>query len=352
MEVCEYGSEFDWQANEAFLIKEENNLFSTAKKFRSGRDAMKAVAAWAKAQYKTVLLPALCCESMVSPFTMHGIAPVFYKLNPDYTADLSDVNEKLTPNSILLYGSYFGIAPFADAALQTLRETRTDVLFMEDCTQDVLMPRETGVFVPEVTVASIRKWIPIADGGLLWTDLPILENGRKETRFAALRKEAMEKKSAYLQTGDMTMKDHFRHLLGEAAELLDESEEPCLMTADSKALLGKLDFAKIYTCRRKNAAMLQESLKNTPDLKLIAPMPACSTIYFPIWVKDQVRVQTELAKLGIYCPVIWPVPEEAEGVCAVSEDTAEHMLGVPCDQRYTPEDMKVIGRKIVEIVHE
>lgn len=350
--VCEYGSEFDWQANEAFLIKEENNLFAAAKKFRSGRDAMKAVAAWAKGQYTKVLLPALCCESMVSPFTMHGITPVFYKLNTDYTANLSDVQEKLEAHTILLYGSYFGIAPFADTDLQTLRNTQTDVLFMEDRTQDILMPRGVADFTPDVIVASIRKWIPIADGGLLWSRFPIPENGRKELRFATLRKEAMEKKSAYLQTGDMTLKDNFRHLLWEAAGLLDESTEPCLMTEDSKSLLEKLDFTKIYACRRENAAMLQEVLENTPDLKLIAPMPVCSTIYFPILVKDQGRVQGELAKLGIYCPVIWPVPKEAEGVCAVAEDTAEHMLGVPCDQRYTPDEMKKIACRIMEIVHE
>ena len=63
-------------------------------------------------------------------------------------------------------------------------------------------------------------------------------------------------------------------------------------------------------------------------------------------------MQRALAEKGIYCPVIWPVPQQALGVCEVAEFTAEHMLGVPCDQRYTPEDMTYIGQKILEIVNE
>jgi len=37
------------------------------------------------------------------------------------------------------------------------------------------------------------------------------------------------------------------------------------------------------------------------------------------------------------------VPTQATGVCAVAEYTAEHMLGVPCDQRYSEEDMAHIA---------
>lgn len=351
MKVCEYGSEFDWQANEAFLTQDGKNRFVSAQKFRSGRDAMKAVASSVKAQYTRVLLPALCCESMVSPFTMHGFTPVFYKLQSDYKADVSDVKQKLNESTILVYGSYFGMDPFDEETLERLHRLYPRSLFMEDRTQDILAPRENRKFIPNVTVASIRKWIPIPDGGLLWGRVSA-ETAYNDT-FAILRKDAMVKKSQYLQSGDNALKDTFRHMLAQASECLDESPAPHAMTGESEQLLKTLDFERVYARRQENARALQKAVRPEKDrLQLITETPEKSTLYFPILVKDQRKVQSELAKLGIYCPVIWPVPEQALGVCEVAEFTAEHMLGVPCDQRYTPEDMAYIGQQIMRIVHE
>lgn len=351
MKVCEYGSEFDWQANEAFLTQVQQDRFASAQKFRSGRDAMKAVAASVKERYTRVLLPALCCESMVSPFTMHGFTPVFYKLRSDYTADVTDVEQKLDENTVLVYGSYFGIDPFDEETLERLYRLYPQALFMEDRTQDILIPGENRRFTPDVTVASIRKWIPIPDGGLLWGK--VTAQAEQNDTFASLRKEAMVKKSQYLQTGDEALKDVFRHMLGEASECLDASPAPHTMTAESEELLEKLDFAGIYARRQENAKALMNALTPEKDrLQLITASPEISTLYFPILVKDQSKTQTALAKRGIYCPVIWPVPREALGTCPVAEFTAEHMLGVPCDQRYTPEDMTYIGQQIMRVIHE
>lgn len=351
--IFEYGSEFDWNANEAFWKQTDSSqaAFFAAQKFRSGRDAMKAVALAVKDRCSRVLLPALCCESMVSPFTMHGIEPVFYKLCPNYTADVQDVQQKLRPDTVLVYGSYFGIDPFDDEMLATLRRLYPKTLFMEDRTQDVLTPRENRGFTPDVTVASIRKWIPIADGGLLWGT--VKTESQTDDTFARLRKDAMVMKSQYLRSGDARVKDCFRQLLGQASEYLDEKSQPYEMTEESRQLLERLDFEKIYTCRQANAHALQRVLDHgRAKLHYITGTPEKSTLYFPVLVDEQEKVQSALAQEGIYCPVIWPIPQQARGVCEVAEFTAEHMLGVPCDQRYTPEDMTYIGQKILEIVNE
>lgn len=353
--IREFGSEFDWKANDAFFAvagAPQLNL-ETAETFRSGRDAMKAVAAAVKDTHCQVLLPALCCESMVLPFVMHGIKPVFYKMRSDYTADPEDVQQKLTEGSVLVYGSYFGIDPFDDETLERLHGLYPKALFMEDRTQDILAQRRERSFVADVTVASIRKWIPVPDGGLLWSSRSFQTETCQDDRFAKLRKAAMEEKSEYLQKGDGTLKDSFRHKLGEANECLDRSATPHTMTEESRQLLAQLDFEKIYACRQANAKALQKALgAETENLRFITRDPAVSTLYFPILVQDQGKVQSTLAQAGIYCPVIWPVPEPAVGVCPVADFTAAHMLGVPCDQRYTPEDMAYIGQQIVRIVHE
>lgn len=345
--VREFGSEYDWQANERFL-RPTGDLFADAKKYRSGRDALKAVAKEMVGKYTFVLLPALCCESMVSPFTLYGIKPKFYRLREDYTADLTDLESKLKENTILLYGSYFGIDPISQEDLFRLKKDYPEALFLEDRTQDILVPRAGG-FSPDVTIASIRKWTAIGDGGLLWSKQYDFAPGVTDARFAQLRKTAMEQKSLYLEQGDPALKDSFRHLLGQANELLDGDKTVYAMTEDSQTLLARLDAEKMLSLRQENAKVLLEKLEG--KLSLITKNPENSTLYFPILVEDQGAVQSALAQKGIYCPVIWPVPEEANGVCPVAHYTAQHMLGVPCDHRYTPKDMEFIADEIVRILN-
>lgn len=345
----EFGSEYDQAANASFLCAGVPQLnLENALTYRSGRDALKAAALVLKGGYGRVLLPALCCESMVSPFTKHGITPVFYRSHPDYTADLADVREKLTDDSILLYEPYFGIDPFRREDLLRLKEEFPGVVLLEDRTQDLLRVR-TEESLADITVASIRKWTAVPDGGLLWSHRFSPAPGINDPQFGLLRHDAFLKKTAYHQSGDATLKDEFRHAFAQANELLDVSPQPVAMGEESLTLLKKLDFAKIYALRQENARTLLSILKDAP-VTLITEKPEISTLYFPVLVEDQSGVQSALAKMGIYCPVIWPVPEEALGICLVAEHTAAHMLGIPCDHRYTPKDMKFIGESLVRTI--
>lgn len=353
MKVKEFGSEYHWDANLPFLSAAADQLgLERARCYRSGRDALKAVAEAQKHRCDRVLLPALCCESMVAPFVLHGIRPVFYRTKSDYSADFEDVQSKLTDNCILLYQSYFGIPPFSTQQLQTLRRERPGVLLLEDRTQDLLRPKAAEDCLSHITVASVRKWTAVADGGVLWSELPFPEPKETEPEFAVLRENALRQKSTYHQTGNAGLKDAFREKLAKANDLLEASSVAAAMSPGSAHLLKCLDFEKIYALRRENVRVLASVLEEALDGQLLDAVTRepDSTLYFPILTQQQSAVQTALARQGIYCPVIWPVPEEALGVCPVAEDTARRILGVPCDHRYTPEDMRHIGESIIRTV--
>jgi len=353
MKVREFGSEYHWDANLPFLSADAPQLgLEHAHCYRSGRDALKAVAQLLKHRCDRVLLPALCCESMVSPFVLHGIQAVFYRTKADYTADFEDVQSKLTDNCILLYQAYFGIPSFSSQQLQKLREAHPGVLLLEDRTQDLLRPKAAEDRLAHICIASVRKWTAVADGGVLWSNMPFPEPKEADPEFATLREEALRQKSTYHQTGDADLKDSFREKLAKANTLLETSCIATAMSPASAALLKSLDFEKIYTLRRDNVRVLASVLEDALDgqmLDVVTREPE-STLYFPILVERQSAVQSALARQGIYCPVIWPVPEEALGVCSVAEDTARRILGVPCDHRYTPEDMRYIGECIIRTV--
>lgn len=347
----EYGSEYDFLANTEFLSESDMGFVKPDwQLYRSGRDAMKALARIAGR--KKVLLPALCCESMILPFEKNGYRVEFYRLREELCADEQDVLEKLEPGCVLLYMRYFGIPAFSDVFLMSLRDRGEGILIVEDRTHDILLPRAEEGFVPDAMLSSLRKWAALPDGGMLTTGLGSCE-AVDDRRFANIRLEAMKKKSRYLESWEPELKKEFLSELNAASDILDESGEPVLMGAGEEKLLRSIDFEKLLRRRQENALLLREllmPLESAGKLKFLSPSPEKSTLYFPIMLEQRREVQLAMAKRDIYCPVIWPMPEEAEGICPVCTYMTEHMLAIPCDQRYSEEDMRFIAAALTEIL--
>lgn len=356
VEVREYGSEFDWASTDACLAEAHTSLPLNSKNtyyFRSGRDALKAVAKKYADTHKKVLLPALCCDSMASPFSMNGYEVMFYRLNEDCTADEDDIISKLSDDCVFLYMSYFGIKPLTDSQLTALREGCSLAKFVEDRTHNPLHRTEDKDFTADATVISIMKWFSIPDGGLLYSDENFDDEYSSDTLFSDIRTEAMKLKSEYLKTGDSTLKDKFREMLSKALSLLDLSDESYIMTEQSRTLLERIDYDAILSKRQKNARALYNALQELcaiGKIHFITDTPEDSTIYFPIMVDNRDAVQSVLAQNSVYCPVIWPLPEKAGEICKNSKLISENMLAIPCDQRYDEDDMCIIAKRIKQIL--
>ncbi len=336
----EYGSEHHWQSRTAYItgsggLEPEDWSF-----YRSGRDAMKQVAAMHRGG--RVLLPALCCESMILPFEKNGCAVKFYKLKADLAGDEEDVLKKLGPGCILLYMTYFDVRPFSQAFLEKLRAL--GVFLLEDRTQDIIVRRREE-FLPDATVASLRKWAAMPEGGLLKTEAA-LPPAETDGRFARLRLEAMEEKGDYLELGRPEMKADFLKKLHEADELLDESGKAVAMSPENLGYIEELDFERILERRRQNCSVLRRELKEAAaagKLSFMGSGENTSGLYLGVMLNNRDAVQKYMAERSIYCPVIWPVPDEAKGVCENCEYVAGHMLALPCDQRYGQKDMEHIA---------
>ena len=84
--------------------------------------------------------------------------------------------------------------------------------------------------------------------------------------------------------------------------------------------------------------------------RFLTGTPEESTLYFPIRLENRDAVQKAMAAKNVYCPVIWPEPAEAAGVCPVSRAVVDDMLAIPCDQRYDEADMDYISGCLTEIL--
>ena len=343
----EYGSEHHWQSRQGFEGVTRRREIYAWRFYRSGRDALKQVARLHRGA--TVLLPALCCESMILPFTLNGCPVAFYKLKPDLTGDEADVLSKAAPGTVLLYMPYFDVQPFTTDFLTRLRQS--GVILLEDRTQDIIVGRPAS-FLPDYTVASIRKWAALPEGGILKT-AAVLPRVAADSRFGALRRQAMEEKGTYLENGDAELKQDFLEKFHEAEALLDESGQPVSMSMENRAYMENIDFALVLSARRRNAAVLEQALAELAAAGTIRPLCKSETtagLYYPILLENRDAVQQALARRNIYCPVIWPIPAQAQGICENSETTAAHILALPCDQRYTERDMLHIAEELKTIL--
>ena len=110
----------------------------------------------------------------------------------------------------------------------------------------------------------------------------------------------------------------------------------------SYAILKRENIVKNSSCRISNFKTLYDGLKGSnncqPVYKNINELTT-APLYFPVFTDIRQDVQNILADNHIYAPVIWPLGSEE---MIVSDDVKyiyNHILAIPCDQRYKREDM-------------
>ena len=357
--VKEYGYEYDAELdkqlfNETFG-QNTKERFRGAYCLRSGRDAMKVIAR--EHNDAVVLIPALACDSMVLPFEMYGHKIVYYKLNKDLKIELDSFYSLLKENStktiLFLYMDYFGIKSIQDNQLTDINNNFKNVVFINDITHVFLTFNQEKNFEADYTIASLRKWINIPDGGLLWCKKE-LKNAEfaNDTSFAYKRLEAQQLRHSFFETGDQEQKKEYRKIFSEVSDILNNNPIPASMSKYSFELIKKIDFNEIFKIRQNNAKALINVLKTSTKIVILQNNESLSSLYVPFLIDNRDLKQQELNKIGIFNTIIWPLSATQINECSNSKYIVNHMLAAPCDQRYTIKDMKYIGKEIVRIVNE
>ncbi len=343
--VKEYGYEYDaelqkniWELTEGKTSKDK--LWG-AYCLRSGRDALKAIAR--EYSPRVAFLPALACDSMVFPFGLYGHTIKYYRIKKDYSIDLNSLNIGDEP-AIFLYMEYFGRTAISDTELAKIRE-KGNVVIIEDRTHNLIWERSSS-FQPDYIISSLRKWLPVPDGGLLWGT--ISKPFADDTSFSRLRLQAQCMRHEYLQCGDENLKTEYRKIFSEVSDIM-EKDEPSAISAYSYALAQRTDWDDIRSIRRKNAEMLMSLLQESSYISLIQDKPGFSDLYVAFTLKNRDVVQKRLSSEGIFNTIIWPISDEQKAACDVAKATEQTMLAAPCDQRYTVDDMYYIGKEIVRV---
>ena len=346
--VKEYGYEYDAVLNKSIWEKTKGKTTTgkiwNAYCLRSGRDALKAIAREYTA--RIVFLPALACDSMVFPFLMYGHTVKYYQLNKDYSINLDSIRIGEEP-VLFLYMDYFGQRAISDAELERLK-AKGNIVFVEDRTHNLILDRVSS-FQPDYVMASLRKWLPVPDGGLLWGR--ISKPLESDTSFSCMRLQAQCMRHEYLKNGNEELKTEYRKIFSEVSDIM-EHDEPSAMSAYSFHIAKNADWEEIRSKRKENAEVLISVLGSSPFIRMIQPQSGLSDLYVAFTVNHRDLIQKRLSENRIFNTIIWPLSWEQKKTCRVSKFTEENMLAAPCDQRYTTDDMKHIGQEIVKVVYD
>ena len=346
--VKEFGYEYD-----AII---DNELFSMTKSMsatdrlfgahclRSGRDALKAIAR--EFAPSVVLIPTLSCESMFHPFELYGHEVRFYRLDENYSVEMNSLDFG-DNHSILVYMDYFGKQSLSDQQLFEIKK-RHNVTFVEDITHTLIWDR-IRAFQPDYVIASLRKWLSIPDGGLLWGN--ISKPFSSELTFFNRRLEAQALRHNYLTSGDEYIKSEFRSIFSTVSKLIDD-DDPVLMSMYSYCIAKNTDWGLIRELRKNNAKTLINILSSSPEISIIQSEPGLSDLYVAFAIDNRDLVQKKLSEIGIFNTTIWPFTSVQRNKCDVSDYTESHMLAAPCDQRYTTNDMEYIGLRILQVIND
>jgi len=324
--------------------------------YGSGGQALVALLTFGRREYgwTAVHLPEYYCPEMVDDLS--GVLPVRrYDAGPAGAG----APPAATPTEVVVLVSYFGTAPTPlepgepastgtgtgePAAVGS--RTGTGAALIVDATHDPLAPW-LGQCRADYIFASLRKTLPLPDGGALWSttgrDLPP-EAPPTERHLLGTGKllSAMCLKAAYLGGAALRKENYLalyaageQHLRGGTVSGISEF---------SAGLLRALPVERLRERRIDNAAVLAAGLRTTAGLTARAHpygvLVECDS------AAQRESVRRHLISQDVYPAVLWTLrPDEAS---ARHVDFADRMLLLHSDARWQERDM----RRVAVLVRE
>ncbi len=285
--------------------------------------------------WKRLWVPSYFCEESLNCVSRSGIELCKYKITP--LSNPSNIIKNVVANNEdgLLIVNYFGLfdmRSFSDIGCEVV----------EDHTHNLI-----GNWAlhsnADWCIASLRKTLPVADGGILWSPkhhvLPTspVSNGITD-RIMARRSRAMNLKNRYLN-GENICKDEFLNVFFATEQEFDKLPISSISKASQK-IVKNIDVGKWYDAKYRNWSFLAKNILDCKSVKLPTPENTKDCPFSLILHFDDIRtrnnVRKKLIDKSVYPAILWNIEDKSDESARLFGDT---MLSIHCDGRYTHEDM-------------
>lgn len=264
---------------------------------------------------KKLYIPFYLCDSVSSMLQHHGYDFDYYHIDEDMNPIF---RKKLEADSYLYIVNYFG--QLDNNMIASLQQKYGRIIV--DNTHAFFQEPLSGVD----TIYSCRKFFGVPDGAYLSTDSFLAE----ELETATSKDRMVHVLGRY----EGKASDYYAHFKESDASLRHEPLR--CMSKLTRNILGAIDYDSVKEARTRNYAYLHRELNRFNKLTLTTPP---GPFAYPFYVENGIAVKHRLASKKIYVPTLWPnvlkeLPEDS-----LEYEYSANILPLPCDQRYSIEDM-------------
>lgn len=334
----EFGSDFHLQ--EDFFSQRASlaDIYREAVWYASGRQAI--VDLINRNGWRRIWMPEYFCYEVIKSIKKTGVELAYYIDYPFADDDNKVKNIHFKSGDALFRINYFG-----------LRDYRTNnaisVPVIEDHSHD-LLGHWALYSDADWCIASLRKSLPLAEGGMLWSPkkyaLNDIPSSEENETMSEKRWSAMRMKLKYLN-GEKIDKNIYRKIYIETEEYFGKMQ-PCHISSLDMEYVTKLDINAWYKVKKNNWNTLKLALDG---LCILIPEDDFSNPFSLILLfndsEERNRVRANLINRKIYPAILWNVPSDTNFKV---KDFGERMLSIPCDGRYNFEDIEILKNEILK----
>ena len=307
--------------------------------YASGRTALYQILRSLTPQHNKVWLPDWLCHTMVDAVEKAGFEYYFYELDADFKATINALDKSgFKDGEAVLMINYFGLQDLTGIS-KTIKDVYPNAVVIEDDVQAYWVFSENDNPFADYRFTSLRKALPVPDGGLVKTKR-LMPKVVGENTFAPLKIKAGSMK---FHRGEEGINDEdYLKLFKEGDKLIPENYDS-VMSLDSQRLFAGTDMEKAKKQRQANAAHLIVGLEEI-GIKPMIPVSADSVpLFVPILRENRDEVRSRMFQHEIFCPVHWPLDGM---VVKRGRILAETELSLIVDQRYGVNEMELILKYI------
>ena len=343
----EFGSDFHYITSERHRDNSLSSFYPSANYYADGRQAL--IHLYKSQGWQRLWVPEYFCYDVIASLKDAGLDLRFYADYPGNKDDSTTLeaiqrNGYFKPCDAIMRVNYFGTRSYRSP------EKLSVAAVVEDHTHDLIGGWAMNSHA-DWCIASLRKTLPIPEGGILWSPVGLKlpktpVSSQKNEEIATIRLEAMKLKAKYL-AGENVEKAAFRAGFVDTEEYFDHAPVSALDTQSQEYLKG-FDIREWYNKKRANWEQLRDLKKDGVRVLGVENMgcyPFSLVLLFDS-LDERDRVRKELIAHQIYPAILWNVPSPTEGeVFKISRG----MLSIHCDGRYNAEDIQQM-RTLIESI--
>lgn len=271
---------------------------------------------------KKIAMPYYMCDSVTNLCRKYGVTIRFYHTDMSLRPQL----DELETDEWLYLMSFYGQLANEEIDEYVRRYNRVIVDFAHDYFHKPVEGADT--------IYTCRKFFGVPSGAILYTDAaPLDEQFEREEVFDKMHyllgryeRSASEFYAEYVENN--------KNFIGSPIKTMSKLTEN---------LLHAIDYEKVKRSRTENFAYLHERLGERNQLNISLYEGAFA---YPFMVENGDELKKYLVSKKIYVPTLWPNVLEEMDESGTEYQMVKNTLPLPCDQRYTAEDMEYIAEII------